>query len=517
MTTAMTLVVVILAAFIVRSIFFPPGPATTGLNVRKVSRATISSTVTGTGNVEPITQINVNFKASGTLTEVDVKPGDSVTAGQNLAKIDPTQLQSAVDTAQHNLATATTSYNDTASSVAATNSSDSAAIASDQAAINTDNSAIATDKSSAAYTIAYPYDNAFLQTDQMAVSNAQTAYTTTDNCLQSPQPNSALCTADQNAVNTARANVTKDQTAVNNDLAQFNSDTKQLSTDSSKLASDQGKQSSDQVSGQQRLDSSQTSLTAAQDAIATPTANLSEATLTAPISGTILSVNGVAGDSVAAGTTGSGSQLAPGTTAPLPSSSSTGSGSSGSAFITLVQTNTWVAVAPFAETDAALIKPGQPAVVTFDALSGVSLPGTVLAVAGTSTTVSSVVNYYVTVSLTTTDPGLKTGMTANAVITTQSATGVLVVPNNALHTYQGQPSVTLLVGGKKTETIVTTGLSDSRNTEIQSGVQLGDQVVLPTVTVVSPTTTGTTTGRTGGGGGTTFGGGAGTFGGGFGG
>lgn len=512
---ALGVIVLVLGAFIVRDVILPPSTTLSGLRTANVTRTTITSTVTGTGNVEPITQVNVNFKTAGTLTEVDVKPGDKVTQGQVLAKIDPTSLQSALNQAQHNLNTAGTSYNDTVASVSSTNQSDASAVSTDQSAIAADNSAIANDKAASAYTIQYPYDNGRLQSDTTALQTAEARYTNPppqgDGCFQNPQPNPAQCTSDQQAIGQDKTAVGSDQQAVNGDLAALNADTTKLNADTTRLSTDTAKQSADQVSGQQRIDQALSSLTSAQDGVNTPQQNLGEATLSSPISGVVLTVNGTVGESVAAGTTGSGSQLAPGTTAPLPSSSSgSGSGSGSSPFIVLVDPATWVAVAPFAETDAASIQPGQPAQVTFDALTGVALNGSVLAVSGTSTTVSNVVNYYVTVSLTEANSALKTGMTANVVVTTQAASNVVAVPNTALHVRTGQTYVTVLTGGHQSEVPVATGLADSRDTEIQSGLQPGDVVVLPSLNTTSSGSTnlrGTGLGGLGGGG--TFGGGGG--------
>src|SRR5258708_31963450 len=51
-------------------------------------------------------QANVSFKVSGSLTEIDVRVGDHVAAGQVLARIDPTPEQNALASAQANLAIA---------------------------------------------------------------------------------------------------------------------------------------------------------------------------------------------------------------------------------------------------------------------------------------------------------------------------------------------------------------------------------------------------------------------------
>jgi len=68
------------------------------------------STVTATGNVVSTKQSKLGFSASSTasgkITEIDVKVGDSVKTGQHLAKLDTSALQAQLDQAQSNLKTA---------------------------------------------------------------------------------------------------------------------------------------------------------------------------------------------------------------------------------------------------------------------------------------------------------------------------------------------------------------------------------------------------------------------------
>ncbi len=65
-----------------------------------VRRGTVAVTSSAAGTVQASATRGLSFSMAGTVTEVDVKAGDTVTAGQTLAKIDSTDAQSAVDTAQ---------------------------------------------------------------------------------------------------------------------------------------------------------------------------------------------------------------------------------------------------------------------------------------------------------------------------------------------------------------------------------------------------------------------------------
>jgi multidrug efflux pump subunit AcrA (membrane-fusion protein) len=165
------------------------GGATSSARVERetvtAAEGVVQSTVTGTGNVEPVTDDDVNFQASGTLTHVDVKVGQHVTKGQLLATLDPTsaeltlkeaeaQLVADEDTltsdedtltsAEDSSATTTTTPTTTGttsgssggsstSTGSATSSASSAAsIASDELTIDKDEQAVKSDKTAVAQT-----------------------------------------------------------------------------------------------------------------------------------------------------------------------------------------------------------------------------------------------------------------------------------------------------------------------------------------------------------------------------
>jgi macrolide-specific efflux system membrane fusion protein len=79
--------------------------------VATVTKGTVLATVSGSGTLSSPNDAGLDFTTGGTLTAVDVKPGDKVTTGQVLAKVDATaaketltQDQAARDAAKANLA-----------------------------------------------------------------------------------------------------------------------------------------------------------------------------------------------------------------------------------------------------------------------------------------------------------------------------------------------------------------------------------------------------------------------------
>jgi len=77
----------------------PATPAVTTFDAT-ASRTTLTTSVAASGTMQPAQESTLSFGGPGTVTTVNVAVGDKVTAGQPLAAIDPTDLQSAVDAAQ---------------------------------------------------------------------------------------------------------------------------------------------------------------------------------------------------------------------------------------------------------------------------------------------------------------------------------------------------------------------------------------------------------------------------------
>jgi macrolide-specific efflux system membrane fusion protein len=114
----------------------------------------VQSTVSGTGNVEPGVEDDVNFATSGTLTSVHVKVGQHVTKGELLATLDPSAAKLTLAAARATLTAARdelTSAEDDKSasstgSSAATVDSDEVQVESDEATVTADEKAVAETK-----------------------------------------------------------------------------------------------------------------------------------------------------------------------------------------------------------------------------------------------------------------------------------------------------------------------------------------------------------------------------------
>lgn len=84
-----------------------------------VAKGTLKQTVEVTGKVESAESIDLNFKSTGRIKEISIKAGDSVTAGQQLAKLEAGALQSQVTDAQAKVSQAQADYNELLAGAAA--------------------------------------------------------------------------------------------------------------------------------------------------------------------------------------------------------------------------------------------------------------------------------------------------------------------------------------------------------------------------------------------------------------
>jgi len=524
---ALAAIALVLGGLIYRDVFVGTKNTSNSVNLYTVARRTVTASVTGTGNLVPMQQANVSFKVGGTLTEIDVRVGDHVAAGQVLARIDPTPEQNALASAQANLAIAQANlqtaetpltasqitqlrdnvanaqqqYNDTVAQVNATNTQDATQVTADQ-------NQLTTDQQTLTFNAAYQAAKQNLTTDQTALQAAITQFDA-DGCKTQTYPYSGPCVADFTAVSAAQSKVNADEVAVSGYTVQINAD-------QTKLNQDTAKQLADASSGQRSVNQASASLTSAQDnvntqteskpnqilsaqaqvasaqaAVQTAQQNLANTTLVAPMEGVVNSINGVVGETAI---TGSGTTAeAPGTQAPLPASGAS------SAFMVIGNVSAMEVVIPFAESDASRLAFNQDTMVTFDAVPNLAISGHVVAVASSATVQSGVVNYYATVALNQTNPALKQDMTTNATVTVSKAANAIVVPNLSITRLGGQAYVNVYVSGKEVQTMIQTGVVGDQFTEVTGGLNEGAQVVIPTLRVSSGSSGGS---RFGGGGGT---------------
>ena len=136
------------------------------------------------------------------------------------------------------------------------------------------------------------------------------------------------------------------------------------------------------------------------------------------------------------------------------------------------------------ETDLPAVEVGQTGIIIFDAIQDVAYPLRITSIGLAPETQQGVVTYTALAEFTRLNEGGEDvrpapGMNGAAVVTTEEKANVLAVPSQAIRQRGGNSVVDVLVDGKPETRVIHTGNSDTTNTEVTSGLQAGDLVILP--------------------------------------
>lgn len=154
-------------------------------------------------------------------------------------------------------------------------------------------------------------------------------------------------------------------------------------------------------------------------------------------------------------------------------------------------------VANVDEADIGRVKEGEKVTFTVDAYPDDTFEGSVRQVRLLAVTNSNVVTYSVVIDAPNPELKLKPGLTASITAYTNTADNVLTIPAKALRftpdstlaklsTEKGKPTVWVMEKGQIIPVTVITGLTDETRTEIVSGLEKGDKVVVSSTTAVLP-------------------------------
>ncbi len=464
--------------------FYDDAPVEMTLHTTTVQRGRVQATVTATGKLAPAAALIVNFAIGGVLTEVDVKPGDQVKAGQTLAKIDDSQTKAAVASAQAALTSAQNNLvnaKQQATPIVATQNAGAAAQQHVAAAQDSLNAAV-----QGAAVNAVGYQNSINQVrDQLnrdldQYSNEQvrcSAAAAADSEAGGDPSCGATLAQDQNAIAAdSDALVIADQQQTSGQLrdeesirAARNSWLAAHHTLTSTLAADPAKPAATSTS----VAAAQSQLVKAQADLRIAQIDDASTTLTAPSDGTVAVVNGAVADTVGGGGT-TAITISDGTSTDGRSSSAA---SESSAFLTLDTESAYQVVVGFAEADAKRIQVGQSAMISLNTLPKKPIFGQVTSIDVDSAIVGRVIMRKMAVTLNDRPGTVKPGMTANVKVVARVRDNVLEVPTADVAMSDGTSTVVLVHNGKQIRVEVTTGLISDQSTEITSGLYEGETIV----------------------------------------
>ncbi len=317
---------------------------------------TVSSAQAGAVYYPDTTSVMAEY--SGKVKEVLVKNGDWVKKGDLIARLSSTTLEDALKTAQQNYDNAERSLQEAQNSY-------------ENALINLDNSKTSLDNAKAS-----------LDNSQISLDNAQANY---DNSL--------------NSLDSARASLDNSKTSLDNSYSSL--DTAKTNLDNSKTS----------------LDNSRTSLDNAQTTLEDRKKDAEDYTITAPISGVIMSKDYKAGDTIY--------------------------GQNSTTLMVIADMSKMKFTISVDELDISRIALGQEVEVTSDALEGVELVGYITNISQLGTAQNGVTNYPVEVTID--EPGdLMSGMNVSAEIVVGEVFDVIQVPVTAVSYFEGKHYVTVV-------------------------------------------------------------------------
>jgi RND family efflux transporter MFP subunit len=132
------------------------------------------------------------------------------------------------------------------------------------------------------------------------------------------------------------------------------------------------------------------------------------------------------------------------------------------------------------EIDIAIVKPSQEVNIILDALPDEEVKGSVAFISPVGTILAGVVSYDTTITLENPVAELRDGMSATAEVIIERRDDVLLIPNRTIRGTLENPTVLVLVDEQEEEREITLGLTDGINTEVLSGLEEGEKVIVPT-------------------------------------
>jgi HlyD family secretion protein len=450
--------------------------------VKVETRPELKSTVTASGEVRPIRFVNLTSEVQGRIVEINVNPGDHVTTGQPLVRVDPTQLESS---AEAQAATAQAAISDVQNARASVLSAETnvqqaqAALAASEAQLAQSRQAVNTSQTSV--------DRA-----QVDLATAQRELKRTTELIESGVASRSEYDAAQDRLKTA-------QVALNTAKAQLESSRIAVKEAEARVAQQRQAVKTAETSitqAQSSAKSSEARANAQQALLRGQSSQRYKATTYSPLTGVVVDIPARVGTFAVAGL-------------------------STTSLMTIADMTTINVEVNVDETEIAQVEEGQPAKVKVDAMGERELPGVVtqknpLAVSRSDTTgsagISNRVNvqeakeFKVVVELkdlpNDVRDALRPGMTATATITTKTKQNVLAVPLQAIVEKSPSPTPTpggpagqqpaatpvgerpkeikgvYVLDGRKAKFVpVETGITGESDIEVISGIQPNMEVI----------------------------------------
>jgi len=410
-----------------------------GLEKFVVKRGAIAATVSATGSVAPEAEVTLTFESGGKVEKIFVEKGQTVKAGEPLARLETASLELQVAQAQATLALNEARLQQ---ALKKADAEDIAAAEAELASAQANYEKVKAGPTAEELIVA----KADMEKAAIAVQKAQAEY---DQVAWVPGV-SALPQAaalQQASIDYERAKANYEKIARSPTESELKNAWAQVVQAQTRLDKLRKNPEPEEVAiAQAQVDQARAQLAEAQ-------LKLKKAVITAPFDGVIASLGAKVGELVPAGT-------------PV---------------VVLVDTSSFHIDVKIDEVDISQVAVGQEVSITLDALPDTEIAGHVASIAPTATVDGGVVSYVVTVAIEPTDTPLRSGMSANTTITTARKENVLVVPNRYIQVDRenGKMYVEKLEQDGLTSRVeIQTGLRSEFDSEVVAGLEEGDTLVL---------------------------------------
>lgn len=463
------------------------------VTVQTVGTEYLENTVKYTGELKAAETTSISAKVGARIIAINVDEGDYVNAGDVLAELDPTDLQNAYNSALAGYNSAYASYNSVTTSATkqattnAKNSLDAAQLAYDQALSNYNREKELYDSGSAVKLAEQTYNDAVarynrekelydndtaLVAARNAVANAQTVFDNTQALFD-------IGAASQLELDTARTNLenskanlatisSQRQTSLDsaysaminagenlritklNESAKLDAAKNTLDNATNALNTAKENIGLTEISNKSSIETANAALENARTALNTATNNLNNTKIRALSSGYVASSTAVLG------------QMA----------------TPGVEIFSIKNTNSLIAEIEITESVIPYIHQGTNAIVNVASAGIENVNGIVTLVNPTKNARSGM--YTVQVDIANTDGKLNVGMFADVTLSVQEAPEAIAVPNDAImqegdgyYLYTASADGTTAQKNK-----VTIGIESDEMTEILSGINIGDRIIV---------------------------------------
>ncbi|HUX35704.1 MAG TPA: efflux RND transporter periplasmic adaptor subunit [Candidatus Paceibacterota bacterium] len=466
------IIVLIIAGFV----YFGRGNGT-NVETTKVERRTITEEVSATGNVTPIESVDLAFEINGRISSINAKVGDTVGAGQVIASLDSSELNTELDKAKADLASQQATlekaqvdlnnyYGNIINTVNSAYTSANDAIRIKIDALFTDDE---TDNPKLVFDPFNSQDKIDAQNQRIAISGMLNSWITQINALGASTSQPDLETALSNAQNNLNATYDFLNLLMN---ATINSPSLSVSTlityktDINDARSEIDSASSAVTALMQNIslqkaviNSDQASIKSYQAGVDNINAQLSKTALRSPISGTVTRQDAKVGEIASAN----------------------------SVVASVISAGNYEIDSYIPEVDIARVKVGNSAKVTLDAYGNdVVFDAKVISIDPGETITEGVATYLTKFHFTKPDVRIRPGMTANIDIISASHDNVLSLPQRAIQKDGDNEFVTVYAPStdknvSSTQNVnIKTGLHGYDGyVEILSGLSEGQEIVMP--------------------------------------